>query len=399
MKIKSLNLLLDSSRSQNELQRSARLFDSLSLAKLQELLPLFELDEFQDGDDILIEGKPAEKVFFLLQGKVEVISGTKRIFMLRRRGDIFGETSILAKEPCEVGIRAVDRVRMLSIKGLELGSAMHCEEQELSDILQYLFTIALSTKLAASLDMAEELKRAERRMEKTEQTKTTLLELLNHELRTPLNGIVGMTQVLLLSELSDEQMDHCTSIIESSNSLTSILNDILNASRLDQGFFEPRQILFHLDGVVHKLVNLFGAAAKAKGLELTSNLESDLGNLRMGDAGLLEQVLINLVSNAVKFTDKGSVKIDVCRTKNDQGNQVVRFEVSDTGIGVDPELQKEIFQPFTQADQGTTRKYEGLGLGLTLSARFAALLGTQIQVDKSDDEGSRFWFEVDLPSA
>jgi len=395
----AIDFLLHGGLGTGELIQSARLFDNLAADQLKRLLPLFELVEYQAGESILVQGQPAEKIFFLLQGQVEVLNDQIPIFTLRRRGDIFGESSMLADQPCRVGVRALDLVRMLSIKGLELGSALNNDEKKLHLILNQLFTVALSDKLAASLDQAKELEMAERRLHKADQAKTNLLTLLNHELRTPLNGIIGMTQVLMMSEMTEEQKENCEIIVKSSLSLTSILNEILTASRLDRGDFVPRQIVFDLGGVVSKLVRLFSGAASTKGLELTGVVAEGLYPNRLGDPSLLEQVLVNLVANAVKYTERGKVHIEVSRSLNPQGVQMLRFEVADTGIGIAPEDQERILDPFTQCDQGLTRKYDGLGLGLALSSRFAALLGSKIRVDSSGTNGSRFWFEVELPQA
>ena len=138
--------------------------------------------------------------------------------------------------------------------------------------------------------------------------------------------------------------------------------------------------------------------AERAGLKLSIKCEDELPIIR-ADKSRLEQVLVNLVANAVKYTERGKVHIEVSRSLNPQGVQMLRFEVADTGIGIAPEDQERILDPFTQCDQGLTRKYDGLGLGLALSSRFAALLGSKIRVDSSGTNGSRFWFEVELPQA
>jgi two-component system, sensor histidine kinase and response regulator len=226
------------------------------------------------------------------------------------------------------------------------------------------------------------------------ETKSRFLANMSHEIRTPLNGMLGLATMLEQSRLDDEQRHWVTVIRGSGRLLVAILNDILDYSKLESDSMLLERIEFDLENVVMDVVELFYTDAGHKGVELAAIIDSGLANRHYGDPLRLGQVLLNLVSNGVKFTEKGSV---VIRLR--PGTNGVHFEVGDTGVGIDPEKLARLFRPFHQVDSSITRQYGGTGLGLAISQRLATMMGGPIRADSVPGQGSRFCFDLPLEAA
>ncbi len=267
-------------------------------------------------------------------------------------------------------------------------------------IFGFAMTIAYMVSTArANSRIALALTEAERRAVEANEAKSTFLNMVTHELRTPMNGVLGMARALQRTALTSRQRDYVETIVRSGDGLIAILNDVLDHAKIEAGRMDLEVAPFDLAGLGRQSVMLWNETAKAKGLALTCTAHDDLPDLLMGDETRVRQILLNLLSNALKFTEAGHVALALRPAPSPDGEGGVEIRVEDTGPGMTPEQVSRLFRPFSQAEVSTARKFGGTGLGLAICRKLAAMMGGEIEVESTPGKGTAFRVWLPLPQA
>jgi PAS domain S-box-containing protein len=258
------------------------------------------------------------------------------------------------------------------------------------------YIVGIAEDITEHKRVLEEMELAKSAAQAASHAKSEFLAVMSHEIRTPLNGVMGMTDLALETQLTSQQQEYLETIKTSAESLLTVINDILDFSKIEAGKIDLAEIDFNLRDSLTTMLKMFSARADEKGLRVLCEVANEVPEIVRGDPQRLRQVVVNLVDNAIKFTDKGNVLLEVRVEAEGAADCILHYVVADTGIGIPADKQKIIFDPFSQADNSATRKYGGTGLGLTISKRLVEKMGGEIWVESEVGRGTQFHFTVRL---